>query len=182
MPSSELITSYYGDFSIALIEAVEKEASTLSLFRDLRLAHIEITSFCTQMENNSHESTSHLVTVLRKALGIVEVELDIVRMRIGHYGLTFKPTESGEIPVFWSKDYTVTDLMELIVALYECRALVYRDGSRVSLAALVRLFERVFNIAIKDPRGLKSNVTSRKIKPTRFLDVLYAGFVELCEV
>jgi hypothetical protein len=182
-PAPNTLAIHYGDFSVAFTEAVEKEESTIVLFRYLRLIHIEICMFYKQMKESTLNNKSMLVTLLWKALKIVEVELDIVKIKIGQCGLAPpKPADAThKAPIFWSKEYTVTDLMELIVALYESGALVYRDGTRVSLVALVKLFESAFNIAIKDPRGLKSNVTGRKIKATKFLDILSANFIELCE-
>ena len=181
IPTPEVIMEHYGDFAAALGEAVEKEESILSLFRLLRLVHIEISSSYKYIEDSGQINEPVLVMVLWKARERVEVELDIVYMKVEQYGLAPKsPDTVNDAPVFWSKEYTVTDLMELILSLHESGALVYRDGSKASLAALVRLFEHSFNISIKDPRGLKSNVTTRKIKATKFLDVLSANFIELC--
>ncbi len=191
-PAPDVLTARYVDFSAAFASAVEGEDSILSLFRNLRLLHIEIRSCLRRVEICALGGGSLLVSLLWKSLETVDVELDVVRMKIDHYGLSPKPDgsprsldgsgspgSSGIPAMFWSKDFTVTDLMELIVALCESGAVVWRDGSRVSLAALVRLFERMFNIEIKDPRGLKANVTTRKIKAISFLNVLSENFMRL---
>ena len=159
---------------------MEKEDSTLAVYRWLRLLHIEICWYFKQMEECGLKNKSVLVTLLWKALNIIEVELEVVKVRIEHYGLAPEsPKVANDAPVYWSEEYTVTDLMELIEAMYKSGVLVYRDGRRVSRAALVRLFERTFNIEIKDARGLKRNVTTRKIKTTSFLNILSANFIEL---
>lgn len=179
-PPPDILMAHYGDFHQALASDIEKEESVLSQFRYLRLVHIEICSYYKQMEGSGARNTSVLVTLLWKALGIVEIELDVIRLHIKHYGLMQAADTGNQIPVYWSKEYTISDLMELVVALHESKALVYRDGRQVSLAALVRLFGGTFNIDIKDPRKLKSKLTSRKIKAIKFLDVLSANFIDLC--
>jgi hypothetical protein len=180
-PAPETLMGYYEDFFMTLMATVEKEDSTIPLFRHLRFMHIEIYALRKLVRSSDIDNSFFLETILWKALGLIDVELDVVRLKIEQHGLTLKTEDpGGESPVFWSKKYSVTDLIELIVALCESGALVFRDGSKIGYAALVRLFERTFNVTIKDPRGLKSNVTSRKIKATKFLDVLSSNFVELC--
>jgi hypothetical protein len=179
-PEPEILAVQYGDFIQTFSTAIEKEESTLSLFRYVRLVHIEICHYYKQMEVCGLKNTSVLVELLWKSLETVETELEVVRMKIKQYGFAATSTDGcDDVPIYWSKEYTITDLMELIVALQKSKALVYRDGTPVSHAALVRLFERTFNIVINDPRKVKQHATTRKIRAIKFLNVLSENFISL---
>lgn len=84
-------------------------------------------------------------------------------------------------PLCWSKKSTPTDLLELILALWEEGVICYADGSRAEFNDIVQGFEAMLNIKVNDLRALKSRTLNRKLKPTKFLDRLKVAFMALCQ-
>lgn len=180
-PKIEEMVANYDDFTASLIVAIKTEKSPLNLLRSLRLIHVEVSALGKWLEYETFEGASILTMLLWKVHEVVAIELDIVKLRIRQHGLTVPPIDSdGELPaVFWSKNYTVTDLMELLVALHRSGAIVFRDGAIVSLSMLVRIFGQIFNIEIKEPRKLRSNIKMRKLHEIKFINVLLASLTEM---
>lgn len=176
----DVLIEQLDNFTSLLYSIVGKEQSLISLTRQLRTAHIELCSCLSNPAGYNLSNSSLLLSLVGKARSLIQVEIDIVALRIEHFGLCDNDiTPVSEI--YWSKDYSVSDLVELILSLHRSGALCYRDGSPASLSAIVRLVERSYNVQIKDFRGLKKNVTTRKMRFTKFLDVLSSNFIELCE-
>jgi hypothetical protein len=179
--SPDAILTDFDDFIASLKKVVENEESALSLFRYLRMAHIELCSCYKYMKESLMSDVALLYTLIWKAKAIIEVELEVVYLRIEQYGLLPEEKEANkDAPIFWSKEYNYADLMELILALHKSGALVFRNGQPASEAAIVRLFQKAFNLRIKNARDVKRNLKRRKITVTKFLDVLSANFVEVC--
>lgn len=156
------------------------EESLIALFRCLRISLIELRATVRHIESCLIPDASLFFSLVGKAIEMLEMEIEIVSLRMAHYGLTGNAADPVST-LYWWKEYSVTDLMELLIALYECQALRNRDGSPASLNAIVRLAEQAFNIRIKDYRGFKRNLISRKIRFSKFLEVLSDHFISLCE-
>ena len=73
---------------------------------------------------------------------------------------------------------TPTDLMELIAALQISGAVRRIDGSPADLPTLVNVLSKSFNVRINNPEQCRHAVINRKLRLTRFLDLLRNHLIE----
>ena len=72
-----------------------------------------------------------------------------------------------------------TDLLELIVALQESNSIVL-ENQKTNRKELIRNFEKIFNIQIKDPESKLTRATERKKDTSPFLTNLKQSFEDYC--
>ena len=68
--------------------------------------------------------------------------------------------------------------MELITALHLSGAIRRIDGTRVDLATLVDVLSGTFNVRINNLEQCRYAVINRKLRLTRFLDLLRNSLIE----
>ena len=86
--------------------------------------------------------------------------------------------EVPKSPLYLSKEFTPTDLMELIAALQISGAVRRIDGSPADLPTLVNVLSKSFNVRINNPEQCRHAVINRKLRLTRFLDLLRNHLIE----
>lgn len=86
--------------------------------------------------------------------------------------------EVPKSPLYLSKEFTPTDLMELIAALQISGAVRRIDGSPADLPTLVDVLSKSFNVRINNPEQCRHAVINRKLRLTRFLDLLRNHLIE----
>ena len=99
----------------------------------------------------------------------VEIERRILLVQLRYPALA---------PYYWSAEYTLTDLMELISALHASGAIRKADGTPAELNKLVRTFELLLNVSFKNPDRCRNATLNRKVNVTKFLDALKQALVE----
>lgn len=92
-----------------------------------------------------------------------------------------KETEENNLLDTYSWEMDSTDLVELVTALHEVKAIKRTDGKNLSLVELTDFFEAIFNKQIKNDKGtrayISSSITNRKL----FLDKLSVAFDAYCK-
>ena len=83
--------------------------------------------------------------------------------------------ETEYVPNFIEK---LPDLMELIAALQISGAVRRIDGSPADLPTLVDVLSKSFNVRINNPEQCRHAVINRKLRLTRFLDLLRNHLIE----
>ena len=86
-----------------------------------------------------------------------------------------KPLES------YSWDMDSTDLVELVTALHEVKAIKRTDGKKLSLIELTDFFETIFNREVKNDKGMRAYISSPISTRKLFLDKLRDAFDDYCK-
>lgn len=77
----------------------------------------------------------------------VEIERRILLVQLRYPALATRQSKHIRSPYYWSAEYTLTDLMELISALHASGAIRKADGTPAELNKLVRTFELLLNVS-----------------------------------
>lgn len=99
-------------------------------------------------------------------------------MQLRYPALATQQSKHIRSPYYWSAEYTLTDLMELISALHASGAIRKADGTPAELNKLVRTFELLLNVSFKNPDRCRNATLNRKVNVTKFLDALKQALVE----
>lgn len=112
---------------------------------------------------------------------MVAFEIELIKLSLTYpHILIVNEPKLRNTPLFWSNDYTQTDLLELICALHESKAICYADGTSADLNTIIKVVEEMFNVKIKNIRALKFNLINRKVKLSSFIDTLRTAMINLC--
>ena len=114
-----------------------------------------------------------LVALWEGAVSHLEFEMRMVHLRIEHPAVMDRlpQSEKPRSVLYLAEPFTPTDLMELITALHSAGVGRRIDGTRANVEQLVELFSWMF---IQCRRG----VINRKLRLTRFLDLLRNSLIE----
>lgn len=121
-----------------------------------------------------------VAALLDAAVELTDFEIRLLCLRL-QYPAVMEPDDSpaqAKSPLHLSREYTPTDIMELITALHLSGAIRYIDGKPAEMAVLVNIFSWAFNLRIKHPDQCRHAVVNRKLRLTRFLDILRNNLVE----
>ena len=118
-----------------------------------------------------------LVALWEGAVSHLEFEMRMVHLRIEHPAVMDRLPQS-EKPRSVAEPFTPTDLMELIAALHTAGVGRRIDGTRANVEQLVELFSWMFNVRINNPIQCRRGVINRKLRLTRFLDLLRNSLIE----
>lgn len=121
-----------------------------------------------------------LVALLEGAVSHLEFEMRMVHLRIEHPAVMDRlpQSEKPRSALYLVEPFTPTDLMELITALHSAGVGRRIDGTRANVEQLVELFSWMFNVRINNPIQCRRGVINRKLRLTRFLDLLRNSLIE----
>ena len=121
-----------------------------------------------------------LVALLEGAVSHLEFEMRMVHLRIEHPAVLDRlpQSEKPRSVLYLAEPFTPTDLMELITALHSADVGRRIDGTRANVEQLVELFSWMFNVRINNPIQCRRGVINRKLRLTRFLDLLRNSLIE----
>lgn len=121
-----------------------------------------------------------LVALLEGAVSHLEFEMRMVHLRIEHPAVMDRlpQSEKPRSVLYLAEQFTPTDLMELITALHSAGVGRRIDGTRANVEQLVELFSWMFNVRINNPIQCRRGVINRKLRLTRFLDLLRNSLIE----
>lgn len=118
-------------------------------------------------------------SLLKSAVTLVDFERRIIYMQLRYPSLADKPLRTvPKSPLYLSRQFTPTDLMELVTALQLSGIIRRIDGSQCDFATLVEQITWVFNVRINNPGQCRHAVVGRKLWLTRFLDFLRNSLIE----
>lgn len=125
------------------------------------------------------EKESPQASLLESALLLTNFEIRLVFTRLRYPSIADPiSVEVPKSPLYLSKEFTPTDLMELIAALQISGAVRRIDGSPADLPTLVDVLSKSFNVRINNPEQCRHAVINRKLRLTRFLDLLRNHLIE----
>lgn len=121
-----------------------------------------------------------LVALWEGAVAHLEFEIRMVYLRIEHPAIMdrLREPEKPCSVLYLAEQFTPTDLMELITALHSAGVGRRIDGTRANVEQLVELFSWMFNVRINNPIQCRRGVINRKLRLTRFLDLLRNSLIE----
>lgn len=121
-----------------------------------------------------------LVALWEGAVSHLEFEMRMVHLRIEHPAVMDRlpQSEKPRSVLYLAEPFTPTDLMELITALHSAGVGRRIDGTRANVEQLVELFSWMFNVRINNPIQCRRGVINRKLRLTRFLDMLRNSLIE----
>ena len=121
-----------------------------------------------------------LVALLKGAVAHLDFEIRMVHLRIEHPAVMDRlpQSEKPRSALYLAEPFTPTDLMELITALHSAGVGRRIDGTRANVEQLVELFSWMFNVRINNPIQCRRGVINRKLRLTRFLDLLRNSLIE----
>lgn len=125
------------------------------------------------------EQESPQASLLKSAIQLTNFEIRLVFTRLRYPSIADPVSvEVPKSPLYLSKEFTPTDLMELIAALQISGAVRRIDGSPADLPTLVNVLSKSFNVRINNPEQCRHAVINRKLRLTRFLDLLRNHLIE----
>lgn len=117
--------------------------------------------------------------LLKSALSLIGFEKRMIYLQLKYPGIKEVRSRHRHSPLKISKQYTNSDLMELIAPLSATGFFCQYDGSPASFMQIVREFEILCNTNIKNPDNCRWAILNRKTKLTHFIDILKNTLIEL---
>ena len=162
--NDETLSRQLEEFQEALSEILFSQMGYLEIDRKLRES-----AFIINERLMSKKKPEELV-YFRQAYESILVSISHNDKRLTYPELFSPMAPPPASPLRWNGNKT--DLYELVVALHECGVISYNGGEEIPFSQLVTHLCRFFNIRAGDPRDIKRNVLSRKIRLTNFIDRL----------
>lgn len=116
-----------------------------------------------------------------KAYELIDNELILTRLRICHPELEKAKEPVSKSPLYWSKEFTPTDLLEVLTSLAAIKAIRSADGSPSAFTSIIHVFEWALNIRFPNMQNSKHALLNRKIRLTSFIDRMKNALIELSE-
>ena len=155
--------------------AVQSSKSPLDLLHELA----RLQSRLMRLQERIVGKESPQASLLESALLLTNFEIRLVFTRLRYPSIADPVSvEVPKSPLYLSKEFTPTDLMELIAALQISGAVRRIDGSPADLPTLVNVLSKSFNVRINNPEQCRHAVVNRKLRLTRFLDLLRNHLIE----
>ena len=162
--NDETLSRQLEEFQEALSEILFSQMGYLEIDRKLRES-----AFIINERQMSKKNPEELV-YFRQAYESILVSISHNDKRLTYPELFSPIAPPPASPLRWNGNKT--DLYELVVALHECGVISYNGGEEIPFSQLVTHLCKFFNIRAGDPRDIKRNVLSRKIRLTNFIDRL----------
>ena len=155
--------------------AVQSSKSPLDLLHELA----RLQSRLMRLQERIVGKESPQASLLESALLLTNFEIRLIFTRLRYPSIADQVSvEVPRSPLFLSEQFTPTDIMELATALHLSGAIRRIDGTRVDLTTLVDVLSRTFNVRINNPIQCRRGVINRKLRLTRFLDLLRNSLIE----
>ena len=153
----------------------DEHRSIIERLRCMNFTHKQLSL----LEEQRHTAEEHLITdYMIRTLFLIDMEIRLLNLRLQYPQSGIVPKVKIESPLYLSKELTVTDVMELLYALHLIEAFRKSDGSKIEFSIVIRTFEEVLHIQIKNYERFKNATINRKLYLTRFLDRLKGALIE----
>lgn len=176
--SADDLLNCYDEFLENLTALSKTQTPVTDVIRCLKNTQQEFAAWHEIAKSNGSKKDTPVLPCLIKAISVLQTELEIVDLCI-RYPHINKDITSIASPLYWSKEYTQTDLIELITAIHSLGVLRVMDGSPAGINTITSVFENMFNIKLLNTEQKRWLAKNRKLKLTRFLDILKGAMVEL---
>lgn len=153
----------------------DEHRSIIERLRCMNFTHKQLSL----LEEQKHTAAEYLITdYMIRTLFLIDMEIRLLNLRLQYPQSGIVPKVKIESPLYLSKELTVTDVMELLYALHLIEAFRKSDGSKIEFSIVIRTFEEVLHIQIKNYERFKNAAINRKLYLTRFLDRLKGALIE----
>lgn len=169
----------YNRFQGSLCRLTCGECST-AMIREVNQLSIELRALEKRLRWRSPQGSLPLLFCV-KARELVQSELNIFSLRLNHPALDCCNKKNIRSPLFLSKEYKATDLVEFITPIFELGILTTFDGKPAQLNTIVRVFEKAFNVQMPNYRILREGALSRKKYLTPLLDKFKAIMIDISQ-
>lgn len=116
-----------------------------------------------------------------KVLDTLDSERRLLLLRVRHPAFAEPEATPHCSPLFLNDGFRATDLVELIVPLYEIRFCRSAGNSAATVRNIIQVFEWAFNTHIPNYDGLRCNVLNRKKQLTPLLDRMREALTDLSQ-
>lgn len=155
----------------------QKECSSLEALQTLA----RIREILVRMIKVYNDPDSLHYLILRSSLSLVNFEKQMIYLQLKYPGIRDMTTQRSHSPLKISKQFTNSDLMEVIAALSAVGFFCQQDDSPATFMQVIREFETLCNTSFKNPDNCRWAVLNRKNRLTHFLDTLRGTLVELSQ-
>lgn len=153
----------------------DEHRSIIERLRCMNFTHKQLSL----LEEQRHTAAEYLITdYMIRTMFLIDMEIRLLNLRLQYPQSGIVPKVKIESPLYLSKELTVTDVMELLYALHLIEAFRKSDGSKIEFSIVIRTFEEVLHIQIKNYERFKNATINRKLYLTRFLDRLKGALIE----
>ena len=148
-------------------------ADTLHMMAKLRIKLIAI-------QEEPVKVAPEMESLLRAAIALTNFEIKMVWLKVSHPAVMdcSKKVALPKSPIYLAEQFTPTDLMEIVTSMQGLGVGRCLDGSQASLDMFVESFSWMFNVRINNPNQCKHAILNRKLRLTRFLDLLRGYLIE----
>ena len=157
--------------------SMQKECSSLEALQALA----RIREILVRMIKVYNDPDSLHYLILRSSLSLVNFEKQMIYLQLKYPGIRDMTTQRSHSPLKISKQFTNSDLMEVIAALSAVGFFCQQDDSPATFMQVIREFETLCNTSFKNPDNCRWAVLNRKNRLTHFLDTLRGTLVELSQ-
>lgn len=175
-PENTLLEEAYNRFVEQVVDLSEHSLSSIDFLRHLKITEITLAKIKLNIQPALHKIQAFFIDAAIKYLNC-EQELVMLRLKYPQMG---RPNgKQYQSPLYWSR--TPTDLMELLSALQAAGSIKKIDGTDAEMTLMVESFEKFFNCHIKNPARCRNAAINRKIRLTRFLDLLKGALTNISQ-
>lgn len=157
--SNEELSSSYTEYEQYLYDLAIEPIFVSERLRHLLHSKVELVSLKKLLTRTGHSHTAVAEFYLDKCLLLVEAEIELVNFGVQYPGTVETPS-SFLSSLHWKG--TLVNLMELISSLDYSELITDESGKRLSFAAIVSAFEKLFNVSIPKPYDLRADLARRK--------------------
>ena len=177
----EDMTSAYMEFVGDLFDYINKEKDMKELMRNLNTSYIDFETLKSLEKSSPTENHKLKIIFLDKLMSLIDKETELIYRQMEYPKFFITVDSDWKSPFYLNSDIIRNiDIMEIICALFYIEGGVYRyDHKEVFLSEFIRIFEKMFNIEIKDVYKKEASVIKRKpSKITEFLDKMKTAIIE----
>lgn len=171
------LTIAYEDFLRSVNRVVQSQKSYLEKLRIFTCAY-EVIDL---IKRNMADRTSLRYHYAQSACTILDFEKKAILLQLKYPNVINSTRPDHTSPFRLSKNFTLTDLMEIITSLHALGFFCMPDGTPAALSKISREFGALCGVKIKNPDNSRWAILNRKIKLTHFLDILRNTLVDLSQ-
>lgn len=177
---SELPAAY--DNFVTLLTELPQNESTLKRLRRLNYTRIELVYIQAASEELVREKHILYNIFMGKTLSFLEAEIEMAKelFKYEHIAPRLKTEivkDAGNEPaVILAWNGTDSDLIELVAALMAAGAISSRNGEKLTVISVIRVFEEMFHLKINALYTKRGKVFDRCTDTTPFIDSLRKSY------
>lgn len=175
-PENIELEEAYNRFVNQVAEMSERTIPAIDFLRCLVVTQLKFEQMKLNLKPSRHRIQLFYIDA---AVKVLKCERDLFMLKLKYPEMDKSSTKKYKSPLYWSS--TSTDLIELLTAMHAAGIVKKIDGSEAEMTMMVRTFETLFNCHIKNPARCRNAAINRKIRLTRFLDLLKGALTNMSQ-